>query len=440
MVEAKSVKHLLTHFPKNPFCRVCSLAKTTSMKVARKPDAKSDDLIDAPTGPWQQIATDDVIMARGDDHRGIGTGGVKSHHVVRDVFSGARVAYPMSRRTLQHHSKNFRHFFGLRPTAKPPVCLVKMDEAGELEGAATEVGLIPETSLPNRWPHNAVLERDVREEKECCRSIHLQSGLPYDFHTYSFPYACLSLSFDRASHSDKTKSQWEVLTKSPFEGIRVCFGQLVYYRKKGPSTRALDPNLQPGLFLGWRLDAGMRYRFATKVLDYAEFRAKRNTLVVDVPQDELFVEEGPPVFPVANANRRALVEGAAEGELPEIPLKEVPFPPEGSDDKPPPREPKARSVYITVERIIKLKETPGCKACYGKAVIHTPECRKRFTELVEKERKEKEERRSLPPTPGRSVPPTPAETVPPTPAAERAAPPTPAAVLGYASGQNHAGA
>ena len=79
-----------------------------------------------------------------------------------------------------------------------------------------------------------------------------------------------------------------------------------------------------------------------------------------------------------------------------------------------------RSVYITVERIIKFKETPGCKACYGKAAVHTPECRKRFTELVEKERKEKEERRSLPPTPGRTVPPTPAETVPPTPAAETA--------------------
>ena len=74
---------------------------------------------------------------------------------------------------------------------------------------------------------------------------------------------------------------------------------------------------------------GLRYRFVTKVLDYTEFRSKRNTLVVDVPQDELFIEEGPPVFPVANANRRALVEGAAEGELPDIPLKEVPFPPEG---------------------------------------------------------------------------------------------------------------
>ena len=90
-----------------------------------------------------------------------------------------------------------------------------MDEAGELKGAAEEVGFVPETSLPNRWPDNAVLERDEREEKECCRAIHLQSGLPYDFHTHSFPYACLSLSFDRtAPGSDKT--QWETLTKEPF--------------------------------------------------------------------------------------------------------------------------------------------------------------------------------------------------------------------------------
>ena len=71
----------------------------------------------------------------------------------------------------------------------------------------------------------------------------------------------------------------------------------------------------------------------TKVLDYIEFRSKRNTLVVDVSTGRALYRGRPPVFPVANANRRALVEGAAEGELPDIPLKEVPFPPEGSDAK-----------------------------------------------------------------------------------------------------------
>ena len=330
--EAVSAEHLRTHFPKNPFCKVCTLAKTTSMRVSHKPDGKRDDMVDAPEAPFQQLATDDVILAKGDDHRGLGLGGVKSHHVIRDVFSGARVAYPMSRRGAQQHARNFRHFMGLKASSITPVCLIKMDEAGELKVAAEEVGFVPETSLPNRWPHNAVLERDVREEKECCRAIHLQSGLPYDFHTHSLPYACLSLSFDRtAPGSDKT--QWEALTKEPFQGKRGCFGQLVWYRQKG-SKRTLDPNMAPGLFLGWRIDPGMRYRNVVRVLDYQEFRNKRNSNIIDVPEPELYIEDGPPVFPVANATHKSLVDGsvlegaAAHGALPDIPLRDFPFPPE----------------------------------------------------------------------------------------------------------------
>ena len=34
--------------PKNPFCKICNIAKNTSMR-ARKPGGRSDDLLDAPT-------------------------------------------------------------------------------------------------------------------------------------------------------------------------------------------------------------------------------------------------------------------------------------------------------------------------------------------------------------------------------------------------------
>ena len=380
--EAISEKHLRTHFPKNPYCKICSIAKTTSARVAKKPDTKADDLVDAPTKPFQQLATDDVIIAKGDDHVGIGVSGVKTHHVVRDVFSGARVAYPMSQRGAPQHARNFRHFLGLKTGEAPTSCLIKMDEAGELIAAAEEVGLTPETSLPNRWPHDAALERDIREEKECCRAIHLQSGLPYDMHTYSFPFACLSLSFDRmAGIGDKT--QWEALTKEPFTGTRACFGQLVWYRKKG-SKKTLDPNMAPGLFLGWRVDPGMRYRNVVRVMDYTDFREKRNVNAIDVPEPELFIEEGPPFFPVANATHKSLVDGstlesAARRALPDYPLREVPFPPDPRKAPPPtPRDPKSRAVYITFERIIKFGETPGCKACLGKGSKHTDACRERF--------------------------------------------------------------
>ena len=99
----------------------------------------------------------------------------------------------------------------------------------------------------------------------------------------------------------------------------------------------------------------MRYRNVVRVLDYQEFRNKCNSNIVDVPEPELYIEDGPLVFPVANATRKSLVDGsvleraAARGALPDIPLREVPFPPEDSG-LPSLKDPKARGVYITVER------------------------------------------------------------------------------------------
>ena len=59
-------------------------------------------------------------------------------------------------------------------------------------------------------------------------------------------------------------------------------------------------------------------------MDYADFREKRNVHTVDVPEPELFIEEGPPVFPVANATHKSLADGstlesAARSALPDSP-------------------------------------------------------------------------------------------------------------------------
>ena len=36
---------------------------------------------------------------------GVGIGGIRSHHVIRDVKSGARLAYPLSKRDAQAHAR-----------------------------------------------------------------------------------------------------------------------------------------------------------------------------------------------------------------------------------------------------------------------------------------------------------------------------------------------
>ena len=88
------------------------------MRVSRKPDGKSDDMLDPPKEPFEQLATDDVILAKGAEFQGTGLGGVKTHHVVRDLYSGARVAYPLSKRDAPAHAKNFRRFVGLRANGR----------------------------------------------------------------------------------------------------------------------------------------------------------------------------------------------------------------------------------------------------------------------------------------------------------------------------------
>ena len=397
--QATSPEHLRTHFPKNPYCPLCHIAKDTAMRVSHVKDGKADDFVDPPKQPLEQLATDDVILAKGSEHMGVGIGGIRSHHVIRDAYSGARVAYPLSKRTADAHARNFRHFLGLRGSELTTRTFIKMDEAGELEQAAHAVGMVPETSLPNRWPHNAILERDVREEKECCRTIHLQSGLPYEYHTYSYPYACLSMSFDKPSTADPDKTQWESLTRNKFDGMRLCFGQLVYYRRKSPTKRTLEPNMSPGLFLGWRIDPGFRYRNVLRVLDYQEYRTRGGNSAVDVPEAEIFVPEGDPVFPVGFSRHQALIRGDNPDDLklPEYALKDVPFPKEGGIASPSTPGLKSRSVYITVDRILKWKETPGCKGCTGHSRAHTDECRARFSMLVEKEKEAEREKKAPPP-------------------------------------------
>ena len=158
--------------------------------------------------------------------------------------------------------------------------------------------------------------------------------------------------------------------------------------QEASAKRTLEPNMAPGLFLGWRFDSGFRYRYVVRILDYQEFRTRGASCVSDVPEPELYFPDGEAYFPVGFSKHQALVRGdnPDDVKLPEIALQNVPFPPDGGLASPSTPGPKPRSVYITLDRIIKFKETPGCTGCKNKTRYHTPECRKRFQKLVDEEK------------------------------------------------------
>ena len=50
------------------------------------------------------------------------------------------------------------------------------------------------------------------------------------------------------------------------------------------------------------------------------------------------------------------------------------------------REQKPRAVYITVDRVARLGQTPGCDGCQHEGQPHTAACRARFSDLVQREK------------------------------------------------------
>ena len=101
--EAESPEHMLTHFPKNPFCRICNIAKNTSRKVAHKPDAKDDDYVDPPKEVFEQLATDDVILAKGSEHMGVGIGGIRSHYMLSEMSNLVLDLHIPYQNEMHHH-------------------------------------------------------------------------------------------------------------------------------------------------------------------------------------------------------------------------------------------------------------------------------------------------------------------------------------------------
>ena len=83
-------------------------------------------------------------------------------------------------------------------------------------------------------------------------------------------------------------------------------GQLVFYRSK--SEDKFSPNAKPGLFAGWRIEPGFSYHMVTYVLDLAKVKHRSGAWddPFSVPEAELCVREGNPMFPLKNAAEQSL--------------------------------------------------------------------------------------------------------------------------------------
>ena len=95
---------------------------------------------------------------------------------------------------------------------------------------------------------------------------------------------------------------------------------------------------------------------------------------------EIHVPHGNPILPMFTAAEAAL-SGFTQADYEAIDFLDVPF------SAVAPSTPVAkRHEYITLDRILRLGGTPGCKACAFDAVTHTRICKARFDALIKAEK------------------------------------------------------
>jgi len=335
-----------------------------------------------------------------------GSEGEQACLVCYDEYSGCFGAFPQTKRDTVANVHSLQKFGGTKDTDAnvhslqkfggtrangKALCVVKSDTAPELTDAVKYLGWLPDPSVPNDEVHNAKLERGIRSIKEGVRAILLKSGLQHEFWPRAIEYFCTAHSFcnqavvhpndsDEVKTKKSTETCYEAASGEVFSGLKLPFGCLVYYKPpKHRELAAFEPRTLPGIFAGWRIDAGFVHRDIHLVLDYESLRtnAKGYGRRLQVYQSELVdPNNGNWVFPLLEANMSKLRLFSAKPSLPVLDPKEaLPF--EGVAPSTPARK---RRAYVTLEGAIKYGKTPGCKGCerIAEGVPHTEACHERF--------------------------------------------------------------
>ena len=137
-------------------------------RTARARYAQGDDELDPIEEFGQRIAADFVIVHK--DSRSTET----VVFVIRDEATGYVRAFPFVSRHEDGVVRSILSFLGKYPSG--PCVLLKSDNARELLSACATLGFTSESSLERRWPHNSVLDREIRTIEECTRVLYIASG------------------------------------------------------------------------------------------------------------------------------------------------------------------------------------------------------------------------------------------------------------------------
>ena len=209
-----------------------------------------------------------------------------------------------------------------------------MYSQNRLCSGADSLGWLSEPGIENDPYHNAKLESLIRRIKEGTRAVQLKAGLPHEFWPRSIEYFCVAHAVTTPCpvHPNETpeakklkegKTCFEVASGEPFTGYKIPYGALVLYKPpKHRKLPAFDPRTYPGIFCGWRIDNGYKFRGVHLVLDYEAVRTNKKgcekpiqvcTSELVMPEVFIFHLKKPPMLSCPFSAQKPICQRSSQG-------------------------------------------------------------------------------------------------------------------------------
>ena len=312
--EASSPEHLLCHFPKNPYCWVCGIANVM-MKQARRITDPGRRIVTSAFG--EHVCADHIVLM---NDGAFGLEGERAALFILDMHCRFPAVVPLRNKTATEAFKALRYYLG-------DVVITKLytDNSKELLLAAERLlddqghHGFHQTATPHRPQTNAFAERGILTVMRASRAALLQSGLPHRFWPWAAKHQSFAIAISPGSGGDP--SPWWLLHGSDFPGWVLPFGALIHYRPPAQVQKALPkfaPRTIPGIFMGWHVEPGCKFRGDYYVLPISAFRvAGKREYVAHRIKELVHFDES--VFPLQKAALDDMIKvGPLEDDGPEV--------------------------------------------------------------------------------------------------------------------------
>ena len=293
--EASSIPHLMTHLPSNPFCEFC-LAKRRHHRRTRVSAAQRD--AERPKVFGARVGVDHGSL--GSNQR-VGSAGERAFLSITDKASNFSGIYPNASKNAASTTLAFRHFKG---TAK--IDEVVSDNAPELIRSAHAINASSLCSRPWEPQSNGQDEAKINKILGGGRCLMKQSGLPSSWWPSAIKYFGHALNLMKPKGS-LLREPWFIRHKKAFPAPLIPFGCLVSYLPKSPNMELgkFDSRARTGIFIGYHLQDGCKYRSEMLVADLLKFAdSETPNPIMRIHDKEVFFDPKKITFPLAIARKQ----------------------------------------------------------------------------------------------------------------------------------------